>query len=304
MKNRKFISATLLVFLVASYSLLTTACSPPTTSFKDRTGIDLAKTAGGGVGGGTIDEDGHYRLDAGGDSYADAPKVAPTLNDFLFACEKGAEVWSKGQVDYPKQLKLNTGDVTSYVAAIDVRPNPNLPSEVIQDPSATSQPVAVRCRVAARLVSTGDGLEINPGQGLWLDRTFTPSGVINWAWTVKATQGRSQDLRLELLPAVVDEQGQVMVSGKESNLASFVTHVEVDAPTSDDIKQWFEKTWVGVSAAAAAIAAALIALVKFSGDIGQAYREARAKCMGMRPRRRSETATARARRKNRQPSSK
>jgi hypothetical protein len=110
------------------------------------------------------------------------------------------------------------------------------PSEVIPGPSAESGPVAVKCAVAARLVLVGDALEVNPPQDKWERRTFMPSGVINWAWTVKAVKAGAQDLRLEPQPAVMSEGSGDIVLSSGSNVGNFITKVEIDAPFIDDAK--------------------------------------------------------------------
>jgi hypothetical protein len=211
------------------------------------------------------------------------PSTSPSeadLRSFLQSCENGIQDWRHGQVDYPERLTLGLGDVTSYVAAVDIRATPMLPSEVIPGPSAESDPVAVKCAVAARLVPVGGALEVNPSQDSWERRTFTPSGVINWAWTVKAVKAGAQDLRLELQPAVISEGGGDIVLSSGSNVGSFITNVEIDAPFIDDAKQWIEKTWGLIVTIAASLAAAILAIITWGGDLGQKLREFRAKWRG------------------------
>lgn len=195
-------------------------------------------------------------------------------------CEDGIQKWRDARVDYPGRLTLELGSVASYIAAVDIRENAILLSEVIPGQSPESAPAAVKCRVAARLVPIGDAVEVNPPQDEWVNRFFTPSGVVNWAWTVKAVKPGRQELRLELQPAVVATDGGYVLLASDSIVGNFITSVEIDTSAMDDLKQWFEKTWGVIAAISAALAAAIIAFVRWSGEIGQALREARAKWQG------------------------
>ncbi|MGE3289134.1 MAG: hypothetical protein AB7J32_23960, partial [Pseudonocardia sp.] len=144
------------------------------------------------------------------------PVPNASLDDFLAKCEAGVKEWRQGRVDYPPSVDIGLGETATFVAAVDVRDVPTPPEEVI-GPGGVSEPVVVQCAVFARLKAIGDADALEIDQEDWVVRKFTPIGMIEWTWAVKATKIRSQDLLLELQPAI-------LVDGELSPAARWKSH--------------------------------------------------------------------------------
>lgn len=204
------------------------------------------------------------------------PPIAPDparLDAFLARCEQGAETWRAGQVDYPRSLPVSMGGSASYVAAVDVRDEPLPAEEVIPGADPFGEPVAVKCVLAARLTTVGDSLEVDEQE--WIFRSFTPTGVVNWSWSVTARAPGDHDLRLEIEPAVaLDDLHRF---GSSPNTTTFVTRVSVDATWLQRAGEWWKGNWDVVALIAAAVGAALVGVVKWGGELGTTFREALAK---------------------------
>jgi hypothetical protein len=197
----------------------------------------------------------------------------------LADCEKGISNWKTGQVDYPERLSLNMGQSTAYVVAIDIRNNPLPTEKVIPGSAPQSAPIAVQCVLSARLVPVGQSLEVSDRE--WILREFTPTGLLNWSWSVKALAPGDQELRLELEPAVTTQGKYILTQGDNSlNVSTFITQVHVNASSIQRVGQWWNEYWGIISLIVAAIGAALISIVKWGGDLGQAVHDASAKWRG------------------------
>ena len=206
----------------------------------------------------------------------DQPKtVTKDLVQHLRDCEQGVSDWQPGQVDYPTSLEIKVGETATYVAAVDIRDVLQPPTEVVPDSSARSEPVAVKCEIAARLTPLGDALQADSTE--WSVRTFTPNGFTRWAWLVKAAKAEDQSLRLELQPAITSAGGDVLVSDRSTNVGVFITRVHVTQSVGQAAGQWWDENWGKLSVIAAAIGAALVALVKWSGGFAESIRNLRRK---------------------------
>jgi hypothetical protein len=240
----------------------------------DGTGSGAGGAAGGGTGsaGGAAGEPGGTR--------------DPQLSQYLENCRSKIQNWREAKVDYPAPVTVQLDNAYSYVAAIDIRSNPEPASDVLNAPSAQADSAAVRCEVSARLVSTDPRMvAINPQE--WQRREFTPAGVANWAWTVVPSREGDSDLRLELQPALKNESGENLDDSESAAItATYLTHLRVDPrpppppPPPPPLTDRVQEGWGYAVLAAGALSVAIIASIKFGGDIGQALREARSKWRG------------------------
>ncbi len=96
----------------------------------------------------------------------------------------------------------------------------------------------------------------------WIVRSFTPTGVIRWTWVVTAVEADDQDLELELQPAVRSEDGTILVGQSSTEISSFITGVRVEEDAVERVGEWWESRWAIIALVAAALAAALLALLR------------------------------------------
>jgi hypothetical protein len=193
------------------------------------------------------------------------PAATPDLQTFLQDCERGVRDWRAAQVDYPAELALDIGESGSYVAAVDVRSTPGPPGSVIPGPSATAEAAFVKCEIAARLTPMGRALEVDDEE--WVLRSFTPSGVIRWSWNVTAVEAGDHDLRLELQPAVVGQDGMVLVSGSSTAVSSFFTRTRVEKGSMQRLGDWWKANWEVITLVAAGIGGGILALLGFGEQL-------------------------------------
>lgn len=190
---------------------------------------------------------------------------ANTLDDFLAACASGLpSSWREGQVDYPKSIRVAVGRATVYEAAIDIRDVPPPPGEVIlgADISAGSEKVAVQCRLAARLRPVGTALIVDPPADEWQDREFSPLGLVEWTWSVTATELIDQQIVLSIQPAVtvVDlaaGRTSVYAAGGTSEV-SVATDVYVDGTFLQRVNHWLQTEGMLAGAIAVVLVGALL----------------------------------------------
>lgn len=212
-----------------------------------------------GVGQGEDEGDGQG--DNGGDG-TDAAIAA-----FQQRCAEGVEEWRAGLVDYPDRMSVTIEIGANYNAAVDVRSEPLPPDEVIEveDGVATGEPVLVKCTIAARLTPVGDALDVaeqaSETDAGWVLQEFTPSGVVEWSWTVTAHDPVDEQLRLELRPAiVVDESaGDLEYAGR--SVSSFTTDVHVEASFLHHAAHWVDVNRPLIWTIASAVGAATLALI-------------------------------------------
>jgi hypothetical protein len=211
-----------------------------------------------------------------------AASVSPDPNQlagFLADCDKGVSRWQVGQIDYPEHLSLEMGQSAAYVVAVDIRNNP-LPAErVIPGASPQSAPIAVQCVLSARLAPVGQSLEVNNRE--WILREFTPTGVLNWSWSITARAPDDQEVRLELQPAVITRGKFILPQGDSSlDTSSFVTRVNVTATWIQRVGHWWNDNWGIISLVIVAVGAALVSIIKWSGNLGEAVHDTSAKWRG------------------------
>ncbi|WP_232660555.1 hypothetical protein [Pseudonocardia sp. TRM90224] len=187
----------------------------------------------------------------------------PELAAFLKDCDTAMGTWRDGQITYPSSIVLDVGGATSYRATIDIgQQQPGTPKELPGNQTRT-EPVVVRCAIAARLVPIGT-LKVEPPE--WAVRTFTPAAKVDWSWKVSTDQARDLQLRLEIQPAISGEGGFTFVGSNEPQTVSYVTDVVVNASPFQKINQYISDN----TAAALGIATALLAFFTFAGTIKKA----------------------------------
>lgn len=195
-------------------------------------------------------------------------KSDKALNDFTAACAKSG-AFRQGQVDFPRTIDARVNRAVSYDAAIDIRSQPAPAEKVIDTHDPKSEPIAVECVVGARLVDVGDAITVQADSDSddgWSYSEFTPSGVLQWSWTItpKAAVGNEQ-LRLEIRPAVklvrTAEFGIVPTS------ANYLTTVNVSATWIDRVAYWFQTQWSPLKTVASVLGVALLAVLAFSTKV-------------------------------------
>jgi hypothetical protein len=181
------------------------------------------------------------------------------VREFLSDCADGIEDWRAGEVQYPGKLELEYGEATTYVATLDIRNVPDLPSREIPGPAAESVEVFVQCTIAARLSPVGDALTVDDTR--WISRIFTPSGVVDWSWRVEAQEPKDGQLRLQVQPAVTSE-GRIVFPPEDSpQRTDFITDVETNATWAQEMGQTFKENWAPLSAIGVALITGLIWLL-------------------------------------------
>lgn len=167
--------------------------------------------------------------------------------------------WREAQVDYPKALSAEVGQASVYEAAVDAR-EARPPADQVISVSAENggvKQVTVRCRLAARLISSSELLKIEPDASDWEYRDFSPTGVVQWAWNVTPTKPVDQTLTLIVRPAidVAGSEGAATSgygTGSNSEVRVF-TKVSVAATLIERVAYWFETQWPLVLAIFAAL---------------------------------------------------
>jgi hypothetical protein len=205
------------------------------------------------------------------------------LAAFLADCDKGVNKWRKGQVDYPDDLSFDKGQARAYVVAVDIRDNPLPVEKVIRNANTQSAPTEVQCVLKARLVPVDNSLTVDNTD--WALRQFTPTGVLNWSWSTTALAPGSHELQLELQPAVTTQASSsgrmiILAEGNDALNSTYITRVHVNASWVERAGEWWSDNWAIIALVAAAIGAAVVAVVKWGGDLGQAFRDASAKWQG------------------------
>jgi len=201
-------------------------------------------------------------------SGAASPSQGPTPGELaahLARCAAGIDQWkeSAGKVDYPKVLEVTVGQSTTYNAAIDVGDAPLPADQVITVPSgeATSEPITIKCGVVARLVPIGD-ITVSPTPDSWVPRSFSPSGVAEWAWTVTTSTSTDKSLMLEIQPAHLGNDVP-LASGDET--VEVFTRVEVASTWIDRTSDWFADQWPKLVAVVGIVAGAVAGAVTWLG---------------------------------------
>jgi len=193
----------------------------------------------------------------------------PTQDDALSAfqaqCEDGVEEWKAAQVDYPATMSLDVGEAETYNAAVDARSAPLPAEEVIEADSgaANSESVQVRCVIAARLRAVGETLAVeDPAEdsGGWIAQEFTPTGVLEWAWTVTADKPADAELRLDLKPAIAIGSSGTATQYASQSTTSFTTDVDVSGNWLSHVAFWFDNNWGYVTAIAITLGGAATAV--------------------------------------------
>lgn len=195
---------------------------------------------------------------------APEPEIVDEVALFQSQCEQEVEAWRAAQVHYPMEMSVSVGGAASYNAAIDIRSDPLPADQVIDIVSGTarSEDVRVKCTVAAKLTSVGDALVVaqhgNQTDAGWILQQFTPTGVVEWSWTVDALKPGHEQLRLELRPAIVlaDDAGDLEYASQ--SVGSFVTQVHIQASPLQLVAHWFEVNWPLVLSITGALTAASV----------------------------------------------
>jgi hypothetical protein len=171
---------------------------------------------------------------------------------------------------------MDMGRSIEYVAAVDIRNNPLPVEREISGGTPGSSPVAVQCVLSARLVPAESSLEVDNRE--WILRKFTPTGVLNWSWAIKALAPGEHQLRLELEPAVTTSSEDILLQGgSPSEMSTHISQVDVTASWIQLVGQWWQDNWGIIVLVAGGIGAALVSLIKWGGDVGQALRDSSAK---------------------------
>ncbi|GAA5154369.1 hypothetical protein GCM10023321_26070 [Pseudonocardia eucalypti] len=172
-------------------------------------------------------------------------------------------------------MTLSVNQSGTYVAAVDIRSTPEAPELVLPGVNAQAAPVAVQCVLSARLVPVGDGVDVEDRS--WIVRQFTPTGVLNWSWSVKALQPSEHELRLELQPALKISEpragAELLQREHPFRVTSFVTKVHVQATWGQALNKWWKEASPVIAAIAAGLSAAVLAVIKWSGALADALRE-------------------------------
>jgi hypothetical protein len=198
----------------------------------------------------------------------------------LATCRQNDPEWHPGQVDYPKSLTLPLNEAKSYVAAVDIRSTPPPATTVLPLGPTGQAPIAVKCALGARLVTPPDN-SLAASNTDWNVREFTPTGVVNWSWSITALRPGDHDIQLELEPVLVTSANGVPVgSGTADTATTFLTPVHVDTFWFEAASFWWKDNWPSIALICGGIGAAILALIKWGGSLGETIRQAMGKWRG------------------------
>jgi hypothetical protein len=205
------------------------------------------------------------------------PADSSALQTFLSRCARGIAQWSgQGQVDYPPVLHLHMDRASTYAAAVDVRDHPAPADELVQGGKA--DPISVKCIVGARLIPTDTdivdvALPDTARDGGWVYREFTPTGVLQWSWSVTARAPHDSDLTLELRPSIRREADGAIVADAEQTTEQR-TRVEVTAGMVQRGSSWVDENKGYVAVLGAALITFLLWLLRTIADVREEGRQA------------------------------
>ena len=194
------------------------------------------------------------------------------LRAFRDACAAGVDTGLQGRLSYPETLVLQYRESVNYNVALDVARNPLPPDRVIDvgEGKATAEEVKASCHVQAKLESIGDHTKIDGSDDSdWVAYDFSPTGVIEWAWTVTADEPVDQSVRLRVRPAVL--AGEALVYGQNSEVVA-TTSVSVDARWYDTWSYYVTQTAAGVTAMVVTLSALIVLLATKGREVGKALR--------------------------------
>lgn len=204
------------------------------------------------------------------------PGQATDFDSFHRACEGGVSNWRTGRVNYPSQLRIALNKTAIYSATVDLNDNPLPPDKAIGSHSGepSSEAIAVKCRLAAKLVAIGDHVKVNgAAETDWVPRQFTPSGVAKWSWPVTVDKPINQQVQFLLLPAVLAE-GRVYAD-EDDRQATVTTDVAVEATLIETVSYWFETQWPLLAGIATVLAVAIAASRRWVLEQVKAYKASR-----------------------------
>jgi hypothetical protein len=180
----------------------------------------------------------------------------PPLNDadlqrYVTDCARQIDSWRPGQVRFAATLTIPLNQSAEYQATVDIRSGAQ--EQPAPSPGTLAENVVVRCGLGARLVPVGSGVSIG-NQDEWILRDFDTPGVVEWDWTIRATDADDTQVRLEIRPAVAVVYGGYVVPANEDSHAptvSYLTDIHVGAPLVDSAESWFTRTGARFSLSAA-----------------------------------------------------
>ena len=191
------------------------------------------------------------------------PAPPSAMEKFQNDCENQVQKWRKANADYVTDMSMFVGRTATYSFAIDVNDVPLHPDQVIPSGDAvTSREVKVKCLLRAKLVALGDGLSVAPDPLAvdgWTYRAFTPEGIARWAWSVTAKAPVSDELRVELTPAV--EKDAAPIAWADTYTTQFTTRVNIDGTGLDRASYWFNVQFPLAKAIAGTLGLAALGLV-------------------------------------------
>jgi hypothetical protein len=186
-----------------------------------------------------------------------------TVTSFVAQCEKSLATggWRQGQVDYPRELSVDIHKSAIYLAAVDIRTKPLPPDQLIPGPVPNGETVQVKCVLSARLVPPADQ-SIGIDQKDWVTREFTPTGIVNWSWTVNGLISGEHPLNLELQPAVATGASMLLQPSDNSPYTtSYVTQLHVRASAITHAGEWWNDNWPTTQKILTALGVAVLAFL-------------------------------------------
>jgi hypothetical protein len=188
------------------------------------------------------------------------------LDEFVRSCRQSGN-YRAGQVVYPRSIDMRVHGTISYFAAVDTADVPTPPRQVIQSDDPAVEGIVVECVVGARLVAVGNGIEVSDASsadGGWQYQAFTPSGLLEWSWSVTATEPKDQQLRLELRPAARDLDSLRLLTAPS---AAYQTTVRVEGSVLERGAYWLQTEGNALKVILGGIGAALLAVLAFSQKV-------------------------------------
>jgi hypothetical protein len=203
------------------------------------------------------------------------------INEFQAACRSAVEsTRTEAQVDYPRTLSAEVDVPITYELVVDTNEHPLPPDQYVttDDPTSTG-PVWVECRLAARLTAD-DAARVDiaapppVGDGGWVGRSVNGAGLFQWRWSVTAHRPDLVRLGADIRPVSLD------ASQPTDEVYTVTTPMTVGGTFVQKAAWWVETNKVAAGSIAAVVAASLLALIRWSGQIVEAVKQLAAKIRG------------------------
>lgn len=201
--------------------------------------------------------------------------------EFQAACRSAVEsARAEAHVDFPRTLSADVDVPTTYELVVDTNEHPLPPDQYVtsDDPTSTG-PVWVECRLAARLTAD-DAARVDiaapssEGDGSWIERSVNGAGLFQWRWSVTAHRPDLVRLSADIRPVSLGAAQPI------DEVYTVTASMTVGGTFVQKAAWWVETNKVAAGSMVAAVAAFLLVLMRWGGQIFEAVKQLAAKIRG------------------------